>query len=671
MTRFVVRYRWIVVLLAVILAGGCSPDTGQSPPVTPETSAQTCPSLVQTAMSALDANCSATSRNQVCYGNTRLSAVPQSGASDFQFNAPGDIVDLNNLKTLQLSSMNTDSGEWGVALMRVQGDIPDSLPGQNLTVLLFGNVEIEAAPPSDDATVVNSFYFRTGLGDSPCVEAPESGILVQTPDGVRTVKLRMNEVDIELGSTAYFQAPENADMAVNVVEGQAAVTAQGVTRRVSAGTRTQIPLDANRRPAGPPSVPQVYEAARLQSLPLASLQRQIDIANQLLAATFTDTAEEWTVSPGAGNLQQSPADDTADGYICAQSPAGGEPWYFVSPPAWRGDYAAAYGGALYTILRAESSPAETPDVRLTGGGLTLANRLPYPVETTWTGYRLALTTSAGWTDTSTNQPATAEQIRAVLGALETISIPGGQGRSCLDSVHLTSAVQPLVVRPTPVVRQPTATPYVEVAGRVPIDLTVSDSLDQPGQQKTYTFEAAPGQTVYFDAQDGSFYMRWAVTDSTGTAIFDGGRMVTDAGIFTLERGGSYTVTVFGDEDTVGPYQFKVWDVPPPQNFTFAIGDTVTQDQPGAGAGNIESPGSQDIYTFQATAGRQVTFDAQDGSFYIRWAVTDSAGTVIAENGRMTDDPLTLTLEQGGAYTVRVYGDEDTVGTYRFRITEQK
>ena len=30
---------------------------------------------------------------------------------------------------------------------------------------------------------MQAFYFRSGIGDAPCAEAPNSGILIQTPEG--------------------------------------------------------------------------------------------------------------------------------------------------------------------------------------------------------------------------------------------------------------------------------------------------------------------------------------------------------------------------------------------------------------------------------------------------------------------------------------------------------
>jgi hypothetical protein len=101
-----------------------------------------CPDLVQTALEYIDATCTGIERNQVCYGNLQIEAVPQPDVTDFKFDAPGDIENIASIASLNLSGMSTPD-EWGVTLMSVQANLPDSTPGQNVTMLLFGDVTIE------------------------------------------------------------------------------------------------------------------------------------------------------------------------------------------------------------------------------------------------------------------------------------------------------------------------------------------------------------------------------------------------------------------------------------------------------------------------------------------------------------------------------------------------
>jgi hypothetical protein len=256
-----------------------------------------CPTIVQTALDATDKACADTGRNQACYGNVNLQAVAQEGVPAFQFDAPGDIIDVAGVKTLQLEPLDAASDVWGIALMRLQANLPETLPGQNVTFLLFGDVEIrngvssnvepEATPASEAETPftpMQAFYFQSGISDAPCSAAPDSGILIQTPDGAGEISFRINDVDIQLGSTAYIQAQPDAEMTVNVVEHEAIVTAQGVSQTVPAGSRVRVPLDANLSADGEPSAPEPYVDADLAALPVGHLPRKITVAPALTQA---------------------------------------------------------------------------------------------------------------------------------------------------------------------------------------------------------------------------------------------------------------------------------------------------------------------------------------------------------------------------------------------------
>jgi hypothetical protein len=244
---------------------------------------QQCGELVEQAITAVQDACADTGRNQACYGNVALEASAREGVTDFVFEQQGDLVDVADIDTLTLSSLDEVAGEWGVALLRIQANIPDTLPGQNVTFLLFGDVELQNAVDAADSadaglTPMQAFYFRSGLDDSACAEAPSSGILIQTPEGAGTITLRANDVEISLGSTAYFQAEAGDAMTVSVVEGEAEVTADGETVVVPAGMQVGVPLDDELRASGVPEDPQPYDAAAFTALPISVLPEEITIA---------------------------------------------------------------------------------------------------------------------------------------------------------------------------------------------------------------------------------------------------------------------------------------------------------------------------------------------------------------------------------------------------------
>lgn len=212
------------------------------------------------------------------------------------------------------------------------------------------------------------------------------------------------------------------------------------------------------------------------------------------------------------------------------------------------------------------------------------------------------------------------------------------------------------------------------------------SIESPGNQDIYHFSGTKGQKLYFDEQTGlgcSSGLRWRLEDPTKKVVFDevfaaldqcgsGG----DAGLRTLSASGLYTITVYGVADTVSDYAFEIFSVQA-QSFPLAIGDQVTNGIPALGAGNIETPGATDVYTFTATAGQRVYFDEQSGAgceSRFRWRLVDSAQQVLfddlfaaLEQCESGPDVGLLTLTNGGAYILTVYGVADAVGTYRFQI----
>jgi hypothetical protein len=282
MRRLPVILLFVVGLAACNLSGESNPPN-VSPTVTTSTNSDAapteelaCPVLIQQAIEAANQQCQAVDRNQTCYGNYSLQAESRSGAA-LPFAEPGDVVNLSEIKSLSLAAFDQTIPEWGVALMKVQADVPDTLPGQNVTVVLFGNVQIEDQSP-DPNHPMQAFYFQSGIGNAPCAGVPGDGILIQTPQGVGEIHLTINEAQISLGSTAFVQAQPNDEMVISVVEGQAQVSAFDKTVIVPAGALTRTTLNANGVAAAPPADPEPFDASALTALPIEVLPERIQIA---------------------------------------------------------------------------------------------------------------------------------------------------------------------------------------------------------------------------------------------------------------------------------------------------------------------------------------------------------------------------------------------------------
>ncbi len=115
--------------------------------------ADDCPALVQAAISLSSAVCQAAQRNRACYVSGPLTAEVREGA---RFEAAGDIIPLTDLRRLQLAPPNEQNGTWGVVLLQTQADLPNVLPGQNVTIVLYGASNPEGETIAQNAIMVTS-----------------------------------------------------------------------------------------------------------------------------------------------------------------------------------------------------------------------------------------------------------------------------------------------------------------------------------------------------------------------------------------------------------------------------------------------------------------------------------------------------------------------------------
>lgn len=364
--------------------------------------ASSCPQLVTTAINVTGEACSVVSRNEVCYGHAMIEASPQPGANLSDFSNTGDIADIDDLRSMRLSPMDEQAGLWGISLLRLQASLPDNIPGQNVTLVVFGDVALEnaaeettpvdvtiagpanlnvrilprigayvmaALAPGDTiaangrlvdnswlrvtlpstgetgwisnhnidtdpalletlAVVDNTspyyrpmqaFFFQSGSDDSLCPEAPNSGLLIQTPEGISEVRFLVNEVSIRLISTVLIQTTPNNEMAVQLLEGSGTVTARGVSQILFPGTQVLVPLGPDNVPIGPPSFPRSYDLTQVQVALRSLLERPSPIVdpmtdaeiNAQVIALFGESPVHATVPPCLDEDGQ-PVDELTD-----------------------------------------------------------------------------------------------------------------------------------------------------------------------------------------------------------------------------------------------------------------------------------------------------------------------------------------------------------------------
>ncbi len=358
--------RWLLILVWLVPLLWPGTVNSQSP--------ESCPQIVQVALSMADRLCEAMGTNRACYGHMLVDATPRPDVSSLDFNQEGDIADVHALQAIRLSPMDLEIGTWGVALLNLQAYLQYAAP-QEVTYVLFGDVEVtnavEATPtllatvvtrqyvnvrlgPTTNAGVIatlapgvvvevkgrladnswlrvrlpeigqvgwvyapvlavdgdvetlrimeawspyygpmQAFYFRSGIDDSVCRESPQSGLLIQTPEGVAEVTLLVNEVSIQMNATAYFQAQPGGQMTVGVLNGWAVVESQGQRQPVFAGTQVSVPLAGNLAASGAPAEPVPYVEAALTALPMSLLPTEVEISPALTQGQINALLARW------------------------------------------------------------------------------------------------------------------------------------------------------------------------------------------------------------------------------------------------------------------------------------------------------------------------------------------------------------------------------------------
>jgi len=154
----------------------------------------TCPALVDDAIDAANENCLEMNRNEVCYGHHSLRATFYESLPPDAFDEPTERLPLTDVQRIETAAPSLDMDEVGVALMKLQAMLPNTLPGQSVVFVMVGDVQVEdttgaqAAAPTDpvSVTLATEADVYTGPGDDYAVAATiDAGTAVEI-DGTTT-----------------------------------------------------------------------------------------------------------------------------------------------------------------------------------------------------------------------------------------------------------------------------------------------------------------------------------------------------------------------------------------------------------------------------------------------------------------------------------------------------
>lgn len=311
-------YRWSWLLVSLVCA--CSPVQPSpvsqqqitQPPATtveptkvaavPSPAPIPCDQIVNSITERVDALCSNLGRNQACYGSNRVNARFVSDNPLSQFNSSGDIVNLSELSGISASPYDSITQDWGIALIKAQANLPDTLPGQNVLIMLIGDTEVSNMTPDLQAVT-----FRTGVGRTECTAVPPSAVLVQSPEGT-LVTMNINGADITMGSTLLFTAEAENDLTVGVLEGSGLIEVDGSTSYLPSGQQVDLPLGGENglEVIGVPSEPEPIPVEQFINVPIELLDHPITLPASPTTEPAASTEEPQitlTTAPSATSTQ--------------------------------------------------------------------------------------------------------------------------------------------------------------------------------------------------------------------------------------------------------------------------------------------------------------------------------------------------------------------------------
>jgi hypothetical protein len=139
-----------------------------------QTEAGACPALVEQAMSELGANCDALDRNSACYGFNRVDTTFVEAQPEGFFANPADRAALIALDTIATAPLDTAAARWGIAVLNVQANVPNTLPGQGVVFLLMGDVAVTNQVAPEDVVQLGEPVAVTSLVAANLRSAPST-----------------------------------------------------------------------------------------------------------------------------------------------------------------------------------------------------------------------------------------------------------------------------------------------------------------------------------------------------------------------------------------------------------------------------------------------------------------------------------------------------------------
>ncbi|MDQ7024976.1 MAG: hypothetical protein Q9P44_05395 [Anaerolineae bacterium] len=279
-----------------------------------------------------------------------------------------------------------DDGSASVGWVRV-ADLSFSA---DLSILPELTSEEALTPPEliSNFGPMQAFVFTSGLDDAPCSAAPNSGMLIQTPEGVASVTIVMDEVVIQLSGTGFVQAQEDGEIRFDILDGEAQVTADGETRTAIEGQSVSVDLDENGQAIGAPNDPEPLDLDNIQSLPVEQLDDPVEIAPPLELPPGVPVSGQWSLNfnVDTGTCSDGsvwPFSSVGTVEVLAQQDGllyGGNFHVSTGIGSYQGDYTASTGDNYSNVLLVAASDQITGTTTINFSGRSCTLSVPFTLQ---------------------------------------------------------------------------------------------------------------------------------------------------------------------------------------------------------------------------------------------------------------------------------------------------
>ena len=188
---------------------------------------------------------------------------------------------------------------------------------------------------------------------------------------------------------------------------------------------------------------------------------------------------------------------------------------------------------------------------------------------------------------------------------------------------------------------------------------ITGQIFNPGDTFVYTFKGTPGQTFFYDGLATSAAgINAQLTGPAGNSVFNI-QASSNSGLITLEAAGTYQLIIAGNSATTGAYDFHLY-TPTLTTSPLPFGTPVTN--------TIANPGDAFAYTFTGTPGERIFYNSSTtpvGNQQVE-LIDPFGNPVFNTNWSNPEGPVVLT--QTGTYTLVLFGNGDTTGSYNFVVT---